>query len=67
MRRMRKNRKISSHLSRMLWEKYEFDTRARAKAGRRSREWTAVAGSELEIVREMVRCLRPIGEDKIPT
>ena len=32
---------------------YAFDTRERPKAGHRSREWTAVAQSELEVVREM--------------
>jgi len=45
---------------------YAFDTRERAKAGHRSREWPAVAGSELEVVREMGRCLRLIGEGRVP-
>ena len=40
---------------------YAFDTRERAKAGHRSREWTAVAATELEVVREMARCLRIVG------
>ena len=43
-----------------------FDTRERPKAGHRSREWTAVARSELEVVREMARCLRLIGEGEVP-
>ena len=45
---------------------YAFDTRERPKAGHRSREWTAVAASELEVVREMARCLRRIGEGRVP-
>ncbi len=45
---------------------YAFDTRERPKAGHRSREWTAVAGSELEVVREMARCLRLLGEGLTP-
>ncbi len=48
------------------WEQYAFDTRERHKAGRRSREWTAVAQSELDVVREMARCLRLIGEGRVP-
>ncbi len=35
------------------WTLYAFDTRERVKAARRTREWTAVAESELEVVREM--------------
>jgi hypothetical protein len=31
------------HEHRREWEQDAFDTRERAKAGRRSREWTAVA------------------------
>ena len=49
------------HIERRGWEQYAFDTRERAKAGHRTREWTSVAQSELEVVREMVRCLRLIG------
>ena len=45
---------------------YAFDTRERPKAGHRSREWTAVAGSELEVVREMARCLRLISQGRVP-
>ena len=33
-----------------------FDTRERAKAGHRSREWTAVAQSEFDVVREKGDC-----------
>ena len=45
-------------IERRGWEQYAFDTQERAKARHRSREWTAVAQSELEVVREMARCLR---------
>ncbi len=37
---------------RRAWEQYAFDTRERPKAGHRSREWMAVAGSELGRVPE---------------
>ena len=45
---------------------YALDTRDRPKAGHRSREWTGVAQPELQVVREMARCLREIGEDRVP-
>ncbi len=48
------------------WTMYAFDTRERPKAGHRSREWTAVAQTELEVVREMARCLRLIREGTAP-
>ena len=51
---------------RRAWKQYAFDTRERPKAGHRSREWTAVAGSELQVVRETARCLRLIGEGRVP-
>ncbi len=51
---------------RRAWEQYAFDKREAPKAGRRSREWTAVAQSVLEVVREMARCLRQIGEGEVP-
>jgi hypothetical protein len=50
------------HEHRRDWERYAFDTREKAKAGHRSREWTAVAQTELEVVREMARCLREISD-----
>ena len=49
------------------WEQYAFDTRERAKAGHRTREGTAVGPSELGVLREMARCLRLIGEGRLPT
>ena len=47
-------------------EQYAFDPSERPKAGHRSREWTAVAGFELEVVREMARCLPLIVEGRVP-
>jgi hypothetical protein len=34
--------------------------------GKRSREWTAVAPTELEVVREMARCLGEISAGRVP-
>ncbi len=39
-------------------EQYAFDPREKAKVGVRSREWTAVAPTQLEVIRELARCLR---------
>jgi hypothetical protein len=54
------------YIERRGWERYAFDRRERAKAGHRSRKWTAVANSELEVVREMARCLRLIAAGDVP-
>ncbi len=51
---------------RKVWEQYAFDAGERHRAGHRSREWTAVAQSELEVVRAMARCLRLIREGRVP-
>lgn len=48
------------------WAQYAFDTAERAQIGRRSREWTAVGQTEEACVREMARCLREIGEGRVP-
>ena len=48
------------------WAMYAFDPKEKAHIGRRSREWTAVAQTEEECIREMARCLRLIGEGKVP-
>ena len=40
-----------------MWEQYAFDPSERAQVGVRSRQWTAVAATELEVVRELARCL----------
>jgi hypothetical protein len=39
---------------------------SRRGVGYRTHEWTAVAASEVEVVREMARCLREIGEGRVP-
>ena len=53
-------------IERRGWKQYAFDTRERHKHARRTREWTAVAQSELEVVREMARCLRLIRDGRVP-
>jgi hypothetical protein len=53
-------------VERREWTLYGFDTRERAKAGHCSREWTAVAETELDVVREMARCLRLIAAGQVP-
>lgn len=45
---------------------YAFDTRDRHKHGHRSRAWTAVVASELDVVREVARCLGEIREGRVP-
>jgi hypothetical protein len=54
------------YIERRGWEQYALDARERPKASHRSREWTTVALSESEVVREMARCLRLIGEGRVP-
>jgi hypothetical protein len=51
---------------RRAWEQYAFDASERAHAGVRSREWTAVAPTELEVIRERARCLRLTRDDQVP-
>ena len=48
------------------WEQYAFDPAERARVGVRSREWTATAATEVEVVRELARCLREIREGRVP-
>ncbi len=48
------------------WAQHVFDPSERAQIGVQSREWTAVAQSEIEVVRELARCLRLIGECRVP-
>jgi hypothetical protein len=56
-----------SHIEgRGVWEQYAFDPSEKAKVGVRSREWTAVAQPELEVIRELARCLRLIREGRVP-
>lgn len=48
------------------WEQYAYDPTERPKAGGRSRDWTAIGRSEIEVVREMARCLREIASGLVP-
>jgi hypothetical protein len=49
------------------WQMHAFDTNDRGKPGKpRTREWTAIASSEVGVVLEMARCLRVIGEGGCP-
>jgi hypothetical protein len=50
--------KPSYHDERDEWLLYAFDPSERAVVGVRSREWTAVASTEVGVVREMARCLQ---------
>ena len=54
------------HEHRREWEMYAFDSREKAKAGHRRRVWTAIAQSELGVVREMARCLQAIRDGAWP-
>jgi hypothetical protein len=48
------------------WEMYAYDPTERPKVGVRSREWTTVGNSEVDVVREMARCLSAIAAGRIP-
>ncbi len=55
------------HVERREWVMYAFDTTERLRKGQgRSREWTAVHRAEVGVVWEMARCLRAIGEGRVP-
>jgi len=56
----------SYHNERRQWVQYAFDASERPRLGLRSRGWTAVAGSEEGVVREMGRCLRELREGRAP-
>ncbi len=56
----------SLHNERRLWVQYAFDPSERPRVGLRSRERTAVGPTELEVVVEMARCLRAMGEGRAP-
>jgi hypothetical protein len=58
--------KPSHHLERDEWLPYAFDPSERAVAGVRSREWTAVAATEVGVVRGMARCLRAVSQGRAP-
>jgi hypothetical protein len=57
----------SYHHERNEWLIYAFDPSERPVVGKRSREWTAIAPTEADVVREMACCLREIGEGRAPS
>jgi hypothetical protein len=56
----------SEHPERAEWLPYAFDPTERPVVGARSREWTAVSATEIGVVVEMARCLRELGEGRVP-
>ena len=48
------------------WAMFAFDPSETSVEGKRSREWTTVAPSELEVVRSMAYCLAELGEGRWP-
>jgi hypothetical protein len=56
----------SLHDERRRWIRYAFDPSEMPKVSVRSREWTAVAQTEIGVVREMARCLREISAGPAP-
>jgi hypothetical protein len=56
----------SYHDERHEWTQYAFDSFERPRSGVRSREWTAVGPTEVEVLREMARCLRELGAGRVP-
>lgn len=45
---------------------YAFDPSERPVVGIRKREWTAIADSEVGVVKEMARCLGEIKQGRVP-
>ncbi len=58
--------RASYHDERDEWLLYAFDPTERPVVGVRSREWTAKAATEVDVIREMARCLREIREGRTP-
>jgi len=56
----------SYHDERREWVLYGFDPSRGPSSGRHKREWQAVAPSEVEVVREMARCLREMAAGRVP-
>jgi hypothetical protein len=52
------------HPERNEWAMFAFDQRERPVEGKRSREWTAVAPTQLVVVRSMAYCLRELGKGR---
>jgi hypothetical protein len=56
----------SYHLERDEWLVYAFDPSERPVVGVRSREWTAIASTEVGVVQEMAWCLAELREGRAP-
>jgi hypothetical protein len=56
----------SFHPEKREWLLYAFDPSERPVVVVRKREWTAIAPTELEVVREMARCLRELVAGRTP-
>ena len=56
----------SWHVERSEWQMYAWDSSERARVGKRSREWIASAATEVEVVREMGRCIRELAAGRVP-
>lgn len=48
------------------WTQYAYDPAEKPVVGHRSREWTAVGPTELDVLLEMGDCLEAIGEGRVP-
>ncbi len=48
------------------WQQYAFDPAERAVVGVRRRERTAIAATEVAVVRQMPRCQREISQGRVP-
>lgn len=48
------------------WEQYAFDTSERPKAGKRTREWSAIAPTEVGVILSMERCPREVRAGRVP-
>ena len=58
-------RPASTH-ERREWQQYAFDSFEVAKVGVRSKEWTAIGATEVEVLVEMARCLCELGQGGVP-
>jgi hypothetical protein len=54
------------HEHRREWQQYAFDPSERPVVGVRKREWTAVAQTEVGVLREMARCPAMIRAGRVP-
>ncbi len=56
----------SQHDERREWVMYAFDPSERPTVGKRSREWTAVGATELDVVAELAGCLSETSAERWP-